>query len=381
MKQLKTTVLITLMLCMHATLSYSQPDSPPPACYCNLGTCSGSLVNMNYSNSSIWTPVLNTPNSMGMGWADMRYYQTPGATYNRMLTDISSITPYSHNFITECKLTVTGGSSPGHYVIAITEKDQDPVSSISGSGYPLTNNDALAVVLKKEGSEPTSTNCCENPCATTNRWLLHILAKDGATSPVFSTGIPIGCQLPVTYYVRLVRYQCWTYLGVYSNPGFTTHIAGSPVCMTISQNITGLRKLQHGVITWSSNYRRVSMAVDDTRICPYTTGCTPTGCGLTDPGDDQTKQIPLDNDISKDHYISITPNPSSGFFKLNINNADEKITSIAIYDLTGKIYKLIDKVENTKGLLINGNELKNGMYMVEAYGKTKTWKSKIVIQR
>jgi hypothetical protein len=151
--------------------------------------------------------------------------------------------------------------------------------------------------------------------------------------------------------------------------------------MPIPQSIGGFKKLQHGVITWSSNYRRVSMAVDDTKICPYTTGCTPSACGPTNPPDDPTKQVPLDNDISTDHHISITPNPSSGIFKLNINNADEAITSIAIYDLNGKIYKLIDKVENTRAIFINGNELVNGIYMVEAYGKTKSWKSKIVIQR
>lgn len=368
---------MAMMLCMHATFSYSQ--APPPACYCNLGTCSGSLANFDYSNSSLWTPVLTTPNSMGMGWGDMRYYNTPGAVYNRMVAGIPAVTPQSLNLITECTLTITAGNAPGHYVIALTEKDQDPVS-VMAIGYPRTNNDALAVVIKKEGAEPTSGNCCPNPCAS-ERWLLHIMAKDGANSPIFSTGIPVGCQLPLTYYVRLVRSNCWTYLGVYSNATFTSHIAGSPVCMVIPKTIGGFQKLQHGVITWSSAYRKVSMQVDNTRICPYTTGCTPTSCDPIDQGDDQTRQVLLDNNTGKDHIMSITPNPSSGIFKLDIANADEPIKSVAIYDLYGRVYKLIDKVENSQAIFINGNDLKNGTYMVEAYGNTKSWKSQIVIQR
>lgn len=388
MKQFKTKTiaLVSALLFMQGSL-FSQESNPQP-CACYLGACSGSIANINYSSNAGFTTVDLTAGSITIAGGVLNYQSPAGGDYNRVWTTLNSLVAESQAFVAETRVNITGGNSPGHYVMAFTTSSVDPISS-NAAGYPLTDNDGVGVIINKEGSGPSGNNCCTNPCATGGRWMFQIMAKDNATAPVFSTGIPVGagnssgCGLLANYYIRLIRYHSWTFLGVYSDPSFTTHIKGSPVCMQISESITNFRRMHQGVITWASEFRTLDMTLDDMKICAFDGQCNLPFAGPAQPS---VKDISAVNTIQlssniKDHRILITPNPSSGMFKLDVSKADEKITSVAVYDITGKIYKLINKFDDVNALIIDGSDLKNGTYMIEAYGKTKSWKSTIVIQR
>ena len=75
---------------------------------------------------------------------------------------------------------------------------------------------------------------------------LRAVARDG-TSNSFSGQITLA--LSTQYYLRMERTSLTNFtVSVFSNPGRTTHISGSPQSLTIPATITGLTTIQHTTV-------------------------------------------------------------------------------------------------------------------------------------
>lgn len=75
-------------------------------------------------------------------------------------------------------------------------------------------------------------------------------------------------------------------LSVFSDPGYTTHIPGSPICFPITGTLKPLSFVNLGVYTWASAFRILNAQLDSLSICSGTdlVVCTPacdTSCHLT----------------------------------------------------------------------------------------------------
>lgn len=135
-------------------------------------------------------------------------------------------------------------------------------------------------------------NCALNSNSST--WSLYGRSKDGTTWNTASSGIVIDpvANPGTTYYLRLQRLSATQgMLSVFSDAGFTTHVAGSPVCFPISSGVTGLNTVQMGAIPQGGYVRYLEATLDNLSICndyfyePYSsaTGWTQTGTGVTVP--------------------------------------------------------------------------------------------------
>lgn len=357
-------------------------------CACNLSTCNGGVFTEDYNNPAIWTPVLTTPGSMTVASSTMNYVSTPGGNTNRMYASAPSLSVNSLAFYADCKVAVGSGNSPGHYVMAFTTSNADPISGGPPS-YTLTNNDGIFIYLLSPNT-PGSGTCCTNPYDVTNPWQFVLRAKDGTVLGAPSTGISMVAGVPI-YYVRMVRAKCRAYLAVFSDASFTTHIPGSPVCITIPETSTNYNFAQHGVITWGSNYRKLNMKVDNLRVCSYINGCSFIPCRMGNPEDFTYASETYDNEASMQRVyktddrsdVLITPNPSTGIVNIGLPSTTEKIKMIVIRDISGRTVFTKSLSDNDDGSTyeIDLREFSNGTYLVEVNSSLKVRNSKLTIEK
>ena len=85
---------------------------------------------------------------------------------------------------------------------------------------------------------------------------------DLGASLTLSTGIPISTS--TTYFVRLERLSATeTRLSVYSDSGFTTHIASSPVTLTIPSTVDALQYISSATFSQAGGSRVVTGTLDN----------------------------------------------------------------------------------------------------------------------
>jgi len=250
-------------------------------CNCSLSPSSGSILTENYNSNGSWIFTDNSAGTMTIaGGGTMSYGLPAGGAFNKASLSVPGLVANSQAFVAEGSVAINGGNSPGHFIMAFTENNTDPICD---QAYTPTNNDGIFVSLVKAGGAPASGTCCTNPNQVGAEWQFVLGYKNGNVFNNSLTNNVINMLNPnpfSTYYVRLVRRNCRAYLAVYSNSAFTTHIPGSPVCIDIPNTVTNFGFLQQGVYTWASPDRTVAMNVDNIRVSPYTSGCTLTN-GLT----------------------------------------------------------------------------------------------------
>lgn len=67
------------------------------------------------------------------------------------------------------------------------------------------------------------------------------------------------------------------------------------------------------------------------------------------------------NEISADHF-SVSPNPNNGEMNFSVSLAEGKTGVIELFDMTGKIVRIISVQPGQKKILLNAIELKEGIY-------------------
>ena len=122
------------------------------------------------------------------------------------------------------------------------------------------------------------------------------------------------------------------------------------------------------VFTFTVPTSAVSSAVRMRVRISYSTDGAIVPCGQSTYGEveDYTVNITtsvaslLDNELSA---ITIYPNPSSDILNIDLSSATEKVKSISIVDITGKLIQTIDVLENTN-ISLNVSSLASGLYHV-----------------
>jgi hypothetical protein len=111
----------------------------------------------------------------------------------------------------------TASNNPSHKPFVISDLNQDI--------HAGTGNDAIGM------QHGTTVNEVK---------IFSVNNGDAGVDQVFSTGIPVSTS--TQYYVRLERLSSTeTRLSVFSDATFSTHIASSPVTLTVPSTIDGLR--------------------------------------------------------------------------------------------------------------------------------------------
>jgi gliding motility-associated-like protein len=219
--------------------------------------CDSAIFSDDYTNPAAWTFNLTAANSISIFNGTLNYNAAYCSDYNIASRNLPFVLSKQY-WKAECVFTPFYGNSPGHYVMAFTAGVQDPISQ-GPPTYALTNQDAI-VIYYAYPTGPTSYNCCTNP--NFGPWRIVARAKKGNTLYPESTGIPVT-NLSAPAYVRFEMFQnAHGKLSIYSDSLFSNHVPGSPVEICVDSTITGLNRIQQGVITWGSSYRELTASID-----------------------------------------------------------------------------------------------------------------------
>jgi hypothetical protein len=84
--------------------------------------------------------------------------------------------------------------------------------------------------------------------------------------------------------------------------------------------------------------------------------------------------------IEKDPEMILFPNPSSGYISIDMNNFNPVVSSISIYDNSGKniYWKSIQTSENK--IVLDLSEFSQGYYTIELIADNKKWFKKVIVQ-
>jgi len=237
--------------------------------------------------------------SNGPGEGQKRVYKSLGSTL--MSNDVWYA---EFDFYPQSVGTHVGQPWTGHTLLAITAGNQEPFNDCSNqpcTGLPSGTQDGLIVYFGANSSPNGDV------------WM-QIRARDNSTE-YFSANQIIIPNLTTTYYPRFERLSSTlVQLSVFSDAMRTTHMAGSPVTLTIPNTIDGLNTVQHGNIVRGDYRRELTGTVDN--LCINFNG------------------VSIEEELTIDDYISIYPNPSNGQFSISLENNEN--TSIVVFNSVGK---------------------------------------------
>ena len=259
-------------------------------CASDLGACNGREIR-------VYRPLSGTlSNTSWRAECKFRITNGNGATYGLMGYTAGTLDP--EGVYAGCPPWVCGGSNS--CTGGFTDTNQDGIfASIIAFGndqVPQTYNNRLfdPIAQAYDATHPLSTNNPPTPPGL--GWRIFGHAKHNAGSfyrvPVTAasnTNLPPldysrGIELPALntdYYLRLERLnsgECK--ISVFSDPGFSNHIPGSPQCFKIEPDIKSLNIVQSFIHTSGSFYRSITGTVTDLKVfneCPETPpSCSPT---------------------------------------------------------------------------------------------------------
>lgn len=285
-------------------------------CYCQTP-----FFSETYDSLSAWTNITQTTGNMTVSMNQLYYNSPIGGNYNRISRYVPDLHNYSTSFTARCKFRVTQGNSPGHYIMAFTSTDDDPLCMNTG-GYPQTSNSVIGVSLLSPVT-PTYNYCCTNPVDPADPWGFKLILKEDLVlnSALLNQYIPFT-SFNTDYYVQLQRSADLVTLSVFSDAQFTQMLPGSPICERVSETFPKLNYVQQGVHTAASYYREIDAYLDDLTLCGGVT------CQLCGP--DQITENPGPN-------ISIAYNTSLGSIVLGNSSRNKSDFNISIYTTSGQL--------------------------------------------
>lgn len=121
--------------------------------------------------------------------------------------------------------------------------------------------DAIWVSLESDNSG----NC--HAAQTNKNWRIVASARDGNGAQTNSTPISITSGASGTYYIRLQRTSAGqAMVSVFTNSNFSSHLSGSPQCLSVSGIVENLDVLSHEVNAQGSCHRVFNGIVDHLKI-------------------------------------------------------------------------------------------------------------------
>lgn len=300
-----------------------------------------------YSANSAWTQMgsdveivngqLEFQNGSPNGNGQKRVYASLGTTLDAGDTWMAELafTPNSVG-------SYLGDPFVGHCLVALTAGTQEPFNAcpdLPCTGLPNGTQDGI--ILMFGASNPTDGNT----------WM-KIKVRDNSTEYTSSSQININ-TLNVTLYPRLERTSpTKVELSVFSDPGRTNHLAGSPVSLTIPNTVEALNTVQQGSMARGDSRRQLTGSIDDLCIT-YTNG-----------------EVGVKEDRTLKQF-AMYPNPSAGHFQLTIAGL-KGLAIVEVYDLMGNLVHAETMLHASQSLNIS-SQIK-GVYWVRvvADGTTTT---------
>ena len=159
------------------------------------------------------------------------------------------VTPLVDSWTAEFEYMFTASVTPGHAPFMMADKDQDIDSGTN-------DNDFIGIF---HNNEPTND--------------LKILAGDNVDAGAGLQSSAIAILASTQYFIRLERVSpTLVRLSVFSDSGFTTHIANSPKTLTIPSTIQNLRYVHSQNLSGGANTRSLTGTLDNLNItggvCP-----------------------------------------------------------------------------------------------------------------
>lgn len=249
--------------------------------------CSGSSFIESYSSSSGWyssnagtgiSCPFNSGNNGKVGIASgaLQFIYASGGREDRVYRPIPTLNNIS--WTADFTFSITPGNScsnsssdPDHVLIAFSNGTSDLTTS---SGCPNNNScnpcsfygssatNAIGIYLK------SLPNAGINP----TMWYFQAFSKDASTITL-SNPLFLNANPSTIYYLRLQRIsgnQC--ILTVCTDPNYTNHLLGSPVCFNSTSNIINLNTLQHAVNPSALCTSVLNAGIDDLKVS-NTTEC------------------------------------------------------------------------------------------------------------
>lgn len=220
---------------------------------------------------------------------------------NRLTHDLG--TPLSDSsWKMEFEYRFTASIIPSHPIMYITDKDQDPDAT--------SDNDVLGI------SHGTAVNQLK---------MLFVDNGDIGGSGTSSSGIPISSS--TTYFVRLERVSTTlAKLSVFSDSGFTNHIAFSPVTFTIPSTVDGLQYVQSSNGSQAGSSRTLTGTLDNLVISDELIGDTEGAVTIQDNFSSYPDQSSADlawvpQDSSKNRVNIVTDVLDLNILRDNTNDA------------------------------------------------------------
>lgn len=84
------------------------------------------------------------------------------------------------------------------------------------------------------------------------------------------------------------------------------------------------------------------------------------------------------DELTLENALSVFPNPAKDNFSVNLKGTLNGVTTVSVYDLTGKI--VFNETMNSNQLVVNTEEWSNGIYQVRIEGDSQVSAEKIIIQ-
>ena len=209
----------------------------------------------NYASDAGWTQV---GTEVVIQTGAVEFDEANGGSQRRVYTQLPTTLNSNDSWKLDFEFTPTAvgtwNSAPaaGHFLVALTAGTQDPINNcpnIACSGYPNGTQDAVMVNLITPDPGDGSIN-------------FRIMHRDNGTQTVSGFLPLVGLNL--TYYLTFEQLGPKNYqLSVFSDPGRSNPIAGSPISLNTPTSITGLTTIQHGTIAQGNPNRELSGTIDD----------------------------------------------------------------------------------------------------------------------
>jgi hypothetical protein len=196
-----------------------------------------------FAGAGVWTNGANGNNYPTLnGTGNSNWQGAPGAAWNYIFRPLGFPLAAGTAWTTDFAFFAAVGNCPAHTLMSLTDVSTNSWNS-APPGYPVSSVDAVEVYI-------AAANCAGAP------WPLYANSKDVQTWGTPTT--PIMITPGNIYYIRLQRFDATHgMLSVFSDATYTTHIAGSPQCFTISANVGTLNFAQQGCIPQGGNFRNL----------------------------------------------------------------------------------------------------------------------------
>ncbi len=249
-------------------------------------------------------------------------------SYNRVYSVLNRSVSETY-WKAECDFTILtenpDGNGTGCVVMALTAGTLDFMSYDITQNYEETYQDGIAVILMSDGSDDNDID----------HWYFLIEGKKGIIRSFDLSSVIYANSAQSRYYLRLERLNIGTtQLSIFSDPGFTQHIPGSPVNFDIDPSICRLNTLQHGTITPGMYSRLINATFDNDLVC-----------------DDQVN-VGTETFLSSFNSMNVFPNPGTTIIRLQTEKGEAipagtpyKIISVLGKEVSSKIMNMGNQVD------------------------------------